>query len=199
MKKFLKNLYIKLKNKSSLVISKDVSIYAQLGEHVRIYENTLIDKNVSIGRYSYVSNNSKIYSNTSIGAFCSIGPNVIISPGEHSYNNLTTHPILYDKSWNNNITVSECINRKTIIENDVWIGCNAIIKSGITIGTGAIIGAGAVVTKDVLPYSIVAGNPAKIIKYRFEKNKIDELLTEKWWEKEIDEILEISANIMKGN
>ena len=75
-----------------------------------------------------------------------------------------------------------------IIGNDVWIGYEAVILSGITIGDGAMIGTRAVVTKDVPPYAIVAGNPAKIIKYRFDDKRIKELLEEKWWDKIILDI-----------
>lgn len=73
-------------------------------------------------------------------------------------------------------------NLITIIEHDVWIGDNSILLPGITVGTGAVIGAGAIVTKDVPPYAIVAGNPAKILRKRFSDEKIQELLATKWWE-----------------
>ena len=76
----------------------------------------------------------------------------------------------------------------TNIGNDVWIGCGAIILSGVTIGDGAIIGAGAVVTKDVEPYTIVAGVPAKVLKTRFEKEISDKLIKLKWWELEDEKL-----------
>ena len=74
--------------------------------------------------------------------------------------------------------------RSCIIGNDVWIGNDVRIIGGITIGDGAIVGLGAVVTKDVPPYAVVGGVPAKIIRYRFEQDKIEELLRDKWWNKE---------------
>lgn len=81
---------------------------------------------------------------------------------------------------------------KTIIENDVWIGSNVVVLNGLHIGTGAIIGAGAVVTKDVPPYAIVVGNPARIIKYRFDKEMIKKLLKSKWWELEAEEMIGVN-------
>lgn len=189
MKKLLKYIILKCKNKNCKIYSKDISFNIKLEEKVRIYKDVYIDKNVNIGKYSYISSGTKIYCNTKIGAFCSIGPNVTIGPGNHDYNLFTTHPILYDRSWNKNILENNSINKKTIIGNDVWIGCNALILNGIMIGDGAVIGAGTIVTKDIPPYAIVIGNPGKIIKYRFNKGVINKLISEKWWEKELNEIL----------
>ena len=86
--------------------------------------------------------------------------------------------------------------KKVSIGNDVWIGCNAIIKKGIKIGNGAVIGAGSVVTKDVPAYAIVVGNPGKIIKYRFEDSIIKELKEIKWWNWSIEEITKKSNEIL---
>ncbi|ELA7570041.1 CatB-related O-acetyltransferase [Vibrio alginolyticus] len=80
-----------------------------------------------------------------------------------------------------------------VIGNDVWIGVNAIILSGVKIGHGSIVAAGSVVTKDVPDYSIVGGNPAKVIKYRFEKHEIKSLLEERWWEKSVEDIVDMEG------
>ena len=82
---------------------------------------------------------------------------------------------------------------RTIIGNDVWIGTNVLIKSGVTVGTGAVVGAGAVVTKDVPPYAVVCGVPAKVIKYRFPEEVCAKLLASEWWNMS-DEDLKAAAH-----
>lgn len=155
----------------------------KIGEEVRIGRGcTFCDKNghIEIGDYTYI-NSGYIYC-CKIGKFCSIGNNVSIGPGEHFFNKLSTFPI-------NNLVfkqndVSEFKKEiPPIIENDVWIGNNAIILQGVKIGNGAVVAAGAVVTKDVPAYAIVGGVPARIIKYRFNKDEISILLENKWWNK----------------
>ena len=137
---------------------------------------------IHIGKYTYI-NSGFIYS-CWIGKFCSIGHNVSIGPGEHWVDRVSTFPV-------NNIVCgvkdpSEFKPGKiTKIGNDVWIGNNAVILQGKTVGDGAIVAAGAVVTKDVPPYAIVAGVPARIIKYRFDNETIEKLLQLGWWDKDI--------------
>jgi virginiamycin A acetyltransferase len=135
----------------------------------------IVRGNVVIGKHSYV-NSGLIFSNVSIGRYCSIGYDILIGPAEHSTNSLTTHPIAQDEDF-----YKKKYAKKTIIGNDVWIGANSIIKRGIKIDDGAIIGAGAVVLNDVPPYSIVAGVPARIIRYRFSEEIVIKLLLLKWW------------------
>jgi virginiamycin A acetyltransferase len=90
-------------------------------------------------------------------------------------------------------------NGDIIIENDVWIGANSTILSGIKISNGAVVGTGSVVTKDVPPYAIVAGNPAKIVKFRFSEEKIEKLLEIKWWEWDEQKIQENSHLLWSNN
>ncbi len=162
-----------------------------------------LENNISIGDCTYISSNTSIYSNVKIGKFCSIAPNVQIAPGEHEMSNISTHPFMYNPIWRKKLGIKEkeeyqCDIGKseefTKIGNDVWIALNAFIKRGVTIGDGAVIGACSVVTKDVEPYSIVVGNPARHIRYRFKKEEIEklQLLKEKWWnltEKQLEEQL----------
>lgn len=109
-----------------------------------------------------------------IGNFCSIAYGVkFILGGEHDYNKISTYPF-------NSLVYKEGIDAiskgKIIVKDDVWIGYNALILSGVEIGQGAVVAAGALVTQDVPPYAIVAGIPARVIKYRFDKEIIEELL-----------------------
>jgi acetyltransferase-like isoleucine patch superfamily enzyme len=138
-------------------------------------------ENVRIGKHSFVTSGA-LCSNTSIGRYCSIANNVLIGPAEHPTNYLSTYDVFLDYTF-----YKERSLKKTIIGNDVWIGANAVIRRGIKIGDGAVVGAGAIVLSDVPPYAIVAGVPAKIIRYRFNEEIIKKLLELKWWE--IDETL----------
>ena len=125
---------------------------------------------------------------TTIGRYCSIGPAARIITINHPMESKSTHGF----AWNSGLKVCKEDMRKwspITIGNDVWIGSGAIIMPNVTeIGDGAVIGAGAVVNKDTPPYAVVVGNPARIVRYRFSREVIDELLASKWWEKDIDEI-----------
>lgn len=155
-------------------------------QKTKIGDNCYIH-NCSIGDYTYLSKNVSIM-NTSIGKFCSIGQGVNICLGRHpSSTFVSTHPAFFSTNKQNGMTFADqeyfSEMGSTIIGNDVWIGSDAIILDDITIGDGAIIGAGAVVTKNVPPYAIVVGVPAKTIKYRFSQAEILFLENFKWWNK----------------
>ncbi len=147
----------------------------------------------NIGEHSYICHGTKIAKTAIIGKYCSIADNVCIGFGSHPLNLLSTSPFLYNKRHiyqvgymgmdeKNLITCKRTKRPNTIIENDVYVGYGAIILGGVKVGNGAVIGAGAVVTKDVEPYSIVAGVPAKLIKYRFNEDQRQRLLELKWWD-----------------
>lgn len=163
---------------------------SEISPKARIYRNAHII-NSTIGRYSYVGIGSWICE-TDMGAFCSIASNVNIGLGNHTMSLLSTSPIFTEKhnatgySW-----ISESVAppfRRVKIGNDVWIGYGAMILGGVNIGDGACIGAGAVVTKDVPPFAIVGGCPAKIIKYRFSPSTIERILDERWWDRPDEEL-----------
>jgi acetyltransferase-like isoleucine patch superfamily enzyme len=116
-----------------------------------------------IGNYNYFGPNV-IINNTKIGNYCSIAPNVVIGGMEHNYQSLSTSTSLFPDQQ----------KLQTVIEDDVWIATNSVIKSGITIGRGSVIGAHSLVIKDVPPYTIVAGSPTKVLKQRFTDLKLQE-------------------------
>ncbi len=124
-----------------------------------------------------------------IGKFCSLGEDVVfILGGEHRADWITTYPFNALFSEGAHITGHPSSKGDIVVGNDVWIGYQSCILSGVTIGNGAIIGAKSVVTKDVPPYAIVAGNPAKFIRYRFPQEIIDKLENLAWWDWDISVI-----------
>jgi Acetyltransferase (isoleucine patch superfamily) len=139
-----------------------------------------------IGKYTYYSKTCLFGVRVEIGRYCSIGGFVQIGAGHHKYSDLTTSPI--KTRW---LKTEKIAVNKTIVGNDVWVGSHAVIFAGVTIGDGAIIGAGSIVTKDVPPYAIVVGAPARIIKYRFDESRIKELLELQWWNLDVEDIADV--------
>lgn len=134
-----------------------------------------------------------------IGKYTSVGPNVSVYTQNHPVNTLSTHPYFYEKQFNL-VEKDTLAPATTKIGHDVWIGQNAVILPGCKhVGTGSIIGAGAIVTKDVPAYAIVAGNPAKVIKYRFDKKQCDRLLSRMWWDKPFDQLNDENSDFNKDN
>lgn len=140
--------------------------------------------NVRIGKYSDIGYDCTI-TNTTLGSFCSLGANIKIGGANHTVGWVSTSQV-----FNNN---KDSLKRKfshhtfepfrtTSIGNDVWIGDNVLIKAGVSIGDSVVIGMGSVVTKDIPSFEIWAGNPARLIKKRFDDNTIMKLSTIKWWE-----------------
>ncbi len=133
-----------------------------------------------------------------IGSFCSIANNVVIGGGMHPIDWISTSPVFYigrDSVKTKYSIHQRAPHKKTIIGHDVWIGQNVLIKQGLQIGTGAVIGMGSIVTKNVKPYSIVAGNPARLIRMRFDAEIINSLLDSKWWELSDKELQELGPYI----
>ena len=120
-----------------------------------------------------------------IGRFCSIGAEArfIMNGGNHPTDWITTYPFpAFGEGWEDAMPAQWPTRGDTVIGNDVWIGYGAIIMPAVHVGDGAIIGTGAVVTRSVPPYAIVGGNPAAVIRYRFESAVIDRLLALRWWD-----------------
>lgn len=175
---FLKFLFCSKVSKLALVDNKSqIDSRATIGRKVKF----LCSK---INKYSYIGKGTSII-HCDIGSFCSIAGDSVIGLGNHTLNHLSTSPIFTEKTngtryqWCNYSSVNPY--SRIVIGNDVWIGAKVIVMGGVTIGDGAVIGAGSIVTKDVPPYAIVAGVPAKIIRYRFDPFVVDKLLELQWW------------------
>jgi len=177
---------VKLKDSTignSCIIGDDSRVYdSLLLDNVRVDRNNLIIHS-KIGDYSYTGPFTVIM-HSQIGKFCSISWGVTIGAGEHDHSKITTHDFLYNIGYdlNNGEVAYDRFEKKMLIGNDVWIGTNATIVRGVSVGNGAVIGANSVVTKDIPPYAIVAGCPAKVIKYRFSEDIVERLQALKWWD-----------------
>jgi len=152
----------------------------------KIYKE-VYDIDVGIGTYGCFNGNFRPH--CTIGNYCSIAPGVHRLVGNHPLNMISTHPLFHLKDFGA-CTETKYEYHHINIGNDVWIGTNAVILSGCeSIGNGAVIGAGAVVLKDIPPYAVVGGVPAKLIKYRFDEKTIKKIEDSKWWSLSPDELL----------
>lgn len=147
-------------------------------------------QNVDVGLYTYggcFSDKFNTGGTVKVGRYCSIAEHVSYFGANHPFNMISQSAFFYNKALGLDVKDVERFN--LTIGNDVWIGYGTIITAGcVNIGNGAVVGAGSVVTHDVPAYSVVAGNPARIIKMRFDENTINEIETSKWWEKEPQEL-----------
>lgn len=182
MMSYIKGLFRNLNNPAVSVLAlidneSNVDRRAKVNRFARLCKT-------SVGRYSYLGINAWVI-DAEIGQFCSIATDAYIGMAEHTVNRISTSPIFTEKynatghSWIDNDVFAPF--KHTIVGNDVWIGYRALVKGGVKIGNGAIVGAGAVVTKDVPPYAIVGGVPAKIIRFRFSEDVIEKLEELQWW------------------
>lgn len=172
-------------------------------KHVKVMygvelQNTRFDENAfvahhaccvdsSIGRFSSIGRYSKVRF-AEIGRYCSISWDTTIGAVAHPLDRVSTCALTYKSEYGVVKQDKDYPQKKTIIGNDVWIGCNVVVLSGVHVGDGAVIGSGAVVTKDVLPYSIVAGVPAKEIRKRIDQNLIPKMQELKWWNWDTEDI-----------
>ena len=163
---------------------------------------TIKNPSIIVGDFTYIADSdfeshvTHFYpwsrDNLIIGKFCQIAAGVefVMNDANHKMNAVTTFPFYTFEGWEMNIPDPSEMTFKgnTVIGNDVWIGQNAVILPGVHVGDGAIIGANSVVGSDVAPYTIVIGNPAKVLRKRFDDELIGLLLKFKWWDKSIEEI-----------
>lgn len=165
-----------------------MGLVGKIRRHFKKKDVTLQERypQYAIGRHSYGDLKVRHWgegARLEIGAFCSFAEGVkILLGGEHRVDWVTTFPfsVLW-KQAAGGITGHPHSKGDVIIGNDVWVGTEALIMSGVRIGDGAVIGARAVVTRDVPPYAIVAGHPARLVRYRFAQERIDRLLRLAWW------------------
>ena len=166
------------------------------GQYVKVVPPFFLH-NVEIGDYSVLAYNVHA-ANVKIGKFCSIGPNFCCGLGLHPSNGISSSAMFYSTSELNGMTLSKVDKyeekKQTVIGNDVYIGANAFILDGIHISDGAVIGAGAVVTKDIPPYAVAVGVPAKVVKYRFDEATIKALLEKQWWNRGDEDLQKVERN-----
>jgi Acetyltransferase (isoleucine patch superfamily) len=196
-------------------------VYPRTGDTQTIYlKNVITNANIEVGDYTmyndFVKDPIKFEQNNVlyhypvnhdrliIGKFCSIacGTKFLFNSANHALDSLSTYPFpLFSEEWGlepKNVAESWDNKGDIIIGNDVWIGFEAVILAGVTIGDGAIVGARAVVTKDVAPYTIVGGVPAKPIRKRFDAQTIKALLEIRWWDWDEDKIAQNIEAIKSG-
>lgn len=196
-------------------------IYPRVGDRETVYlKNVINDASITVGNYTMYNDfvhdprefqfNNVLYhyyinkDRLVIGKFCSIacGAKFIFTSANHALGSLSTYPfpVFYDEWALDAVNVTDAWDNKgdIVVGNDVWIGYEAVILSGVTIGDGAIIGARAVVTKDVPPYTIVAGVPARTIRKRFDEETIARLEQLRWWDWPENEIRRNISHIQRG-
>lgn len=166
------------------------------GKYVRVSSPFFLH-NVEIGDYSVLAYNAHA-ANVQIGKFCSIGPNFCCGLGLHPSNGISSSAMFYSTSELNGMTLSKEDKyeeqKQTVIGSDVYIGANVFVLDGVHISHGAIVGAGAVVTKDIPPYAVAVGVPAKVVRYRFDEDTIKALLEKQWWNGSEEVLKQVECN-----
>lgn len=199
-----KRILLLVISKIRCLFLKSISItarveYSKVSKKARVWHHAFVLHSY-VDDYSYIGPNTRvIYAH--IGKFCSIAGDCKVGMGTHSLNFASSSSVFTSAKngtgqiWTKNNSFKE--HKKVIIGHDVWIGQNVLIVGGVKIGTGAVIGAGAVVTKDVEPYTIVGGVPARVIRKRFTESEINILLKSEWWSLE-DKVLKNNIDLFQS-
>jgi virginiamycin A acetyltransferase len=176
--------------KNTLIRDSTLASGVIIGDNSKI-SSAIISGEVVVGRNTTISGPATgIYSLINpikIGNFCSIARGVAIQEYDHQIDRLTSH-FIFQNVFRESMVMDITSKGPILIGNDVWIGANCIILSGVKIGNGAVIAAGSVVTKDIPDFGVVAGVPAKVIKFRFDDNEIKKINSLRWWNWSEDKI-----------
>lgn len=160
------------------ILTCNKGVYCKKGIKNHVAGGTILYEPCTIGSYNYFAPYTLAY-NAIIGNYCSIGPGCRLGLADHDIHAISTRAMI-----NNGAEEMELFDYEhpTVIGSDVWLGANVVVKQGVTIGDGAVIGANAVVTRDIPPYAIAVGIPAKVKSYRFEEGSIKKLLESGWFD-----------------
>lgn len=184
---FLWRQYMRVKHPSCTIHAHTLARHVQLEPKVTLEHGTYIGA-ARIGKCTFIGAGTYVDKSTrSIGRFCSIAMGCRIGLKDHPMDRVSTHPFTYSRKYGyrpDNEGLPGISDRTTEIGNDVWIGANVTVLAGVRIGDGAVLGVNSLVTKDVPPYAIVYGSPARLVRYRFEEATIARLQALAWWDRD---------------
>ena len=172
------NIVVKTVRRLFRIISGRKGNYCFYGKGNVFGRNVFLHERSTVGSYNYIGRGTMM-ANAKVGNYCSIAPDVKLGQMEHDMSCVSTSTQIFGPK--HGITNFSGDKEPTVIEDDVWLSANVIVRQGVTVHTGAVVGAGAVVTKDIPPYAIAVGVPARVISYRFSATTIENILQSKWW------------------
>lgn len=186
-------------SRSSIGLALDVTNGSVVDNLSKLYSPYRFE-NSSLGAYSYIAEDSVI-KNTRIGKFVSIGTGFRCGFGLHPIDTVSTSPVFYSVHKQCGVTFSrnnKVVEKRPIeIGNDVYIGMNVTVLDGVRIGDGSVVGAGAVVTKDIPPYAVAVGVPARVVRYRFDAMTVSRLLAARWWDGDMETLARVERHVLE--